>query len=108
MKITYFILLFLTINTGLFANGAGKGNNKKSTLSLSGQVVDKNNGEALVGVAIRIGEHTTFTDFDGKFSFLEMMPGQYSVEITYVAYKQEKIDVNLKENQEFTINLISE
>jgi protocatechuate 3,4-dioxygenase beta subunit len=108
MKTIYFILFVFIINTGLFAHGAEKSNHKKSTFTLSGQVLDKNNGEALVGVAVKIGEQTAYTDFDGKFSFQEMTPGQYSVETTYVAYKQEKIDVNLKENKEFTINLINE
>jgi len=82
MKNYYFgILFFVSV---FFINSAfAQGGN------INGVVIDKNTGETLVGVSINISEvETTIqSDFDGNFASPELVPGQYSVKVSYISYK---------------------
>jgi hypothetical protein len=61
-------------------------NMQKATLS--GKVVDKQTGESLAGVLVSIKESglKVYTDFDGTFSFYNVEPGAYTVEVKYISY----------------------
>lgn len=63
---------------------------------LSGVVKDAVSGETLIQANIKIGETGTVTDFDGNYR-IELQPGQYNVEITYVGYKSQTLSINLPE-----------
>jgi hypothetical protein len=74
-----------------------------ATSQLSGIVTDKISNEALVGVEIEIegANQKVYTDFDGKFSFSNLKPGEYNLVVSYISYEKnivEHIDVS-KENQ---------
>jgi len=60
------------------------------TGKISGFVIDKQNGEPLVGVNVIL--RNTYlgatTDIDGAFFILNIPPGNYEVEVDYVGYKK--------------------
>lgn len=60
-----------------------------SSQSIVGKIVDKNTGEALVGVTVSVKGTTigTSTDLDGKYD-LRVSPGTYSLKIKYISYKE--------------------
>lgn len=69
---------------------------KINTVQISGNVVDKSSKEALVGVEVRIEELNlkTYTDFDGKFNFNNVKPGDYNITASYISYKKNIIELS--------------
>jgi len=113
-KITTFIAIFLFSSSIIFAVNANeeKENTKKSesavmTTSISGTILDKNTGEALVGVKIMVNgkEKVTYTDFEGFFEIGNITPGKHELKATYISYKetQENIDVQLEKSNKIKI-----
>ncbi|MGM0532773.1 MAG: carboxypeptidase-like regulatory domain-containing protein [Bacteroidota bacterium] len=89
-----------------------KDNNTTMTTSLKGQVVDESTGEALTGVKLKInGENvSTYTDFDGHFSLQGLKPGEYTIETSFISYKNEiykNVTLNLNEQNEVTLKMKS-
>jgi hypothetical protein len=75
-----------------------------TTVQLSGLVIDKDSKEALVGVEVQIEglNIKTYTDFDGKFSFTNLKPGEYNITASYISYQKnvvELVDASNKNNQ---------
>lgn len=69
-----------------------------ATTSLSGVVLDNETGEALTGVAIRFegSNETVYTDFDGNFKIVNVVPGNYNILSSYISYNDNKLkDVNV-------------
>lgn len=68
-----------------------------TTVSITGNVVDLITGESLTGVEISIEgtEIKTYSDFDGKFTFNNLKPGEYDIIASYISYKKSLIE-NLK------------
>jgi TonB-dependent receptor len=58
-----------------------------------GKIVDEKTGEDLIGVSVKIKDGTkgTATDIDGTFK-LEMAPGTYDLQITYISYQTQVIE----------------
>ena len=95
--LTAAIIFFLAATTA-FATGdkdktkkKDKSSEKTEMISLTGTVVDKETGEALAGVLIKIEETETsvYTDFEGNFE-LVITPGSYNVTTTMISYKTAK------------------
>jgi hypothetical protein len=66
---------------------------------ISGKIIDKTNGEALIGATIQL-EGTTkgaVTDIEGKFK-LEVEPGNYTLTIRYIGYEPGLVKVETKPN----------
>jgi outer membrane receptor for ferrienterochelin and colicin len=64
-----------------------------TTGKIAGRVVDKNNGEPLIGANI-IVEGTSLgaqSDLSGEFFILNVPPGNYTVSAIYVGYKTQQI-----------------
>ncbi|GJM31639.1 MAG: hypothetical protein DHS20C18_06400 [Saprospiraceae bacterium] len=64
--------------------------------SLAGKVIDEETGEPIIfgNVAIYKGGNLitgTDTDFDGNYSFSNIDPGTYDVEVSYVGYQAQKV-----------------
>jgi hypothetical protein len=76
---------------------------------LAGKITDQN-GEALIGVNIRVTKGTTFikgavSDVDGKYR-VELEPGAYDVEFSYTGFESKRIlDVNVPAAQETTLDM---
>ena len=62
------------------------------SITLSGQVIDKESGEALTGVAIVMenSDKVVYSDFEGYFSFVNVTPGEYKLKAMYVSYEDEE------------------
>lgn len=60
---------------------------------LEGTITDKATSETLTGATIQILEtgEEVLTDFDGAFSFNSLNTGNYTLKITYISYKTQKI-----------------
>lgn len=73
------------------------------TTQLTGVVTDKLSNEALVGVEVKLEgtNKKAYTDFDGKFSFKNLSPGNYSLVASYISYEKnviENLEVNPSNN----------
>ena len=68
------VIIFLTIVHALHSNA--------QTTQISGKIIDKSNGEGLVGAAVLIDKTTTgvVTDVEGNF-VLTVAPGTYTLVI---------------------------
>jgi outer membrane receptor for ferrienterochelin and colicin len=97
-----FFLTFLSINQVYGQNG-----------SISGQVLDSQTGEEIIGANVVIKGTTTgaSTDLYGNYTIHNVKPGTYTLEVTYVAYETKtlpgitvepgqnlKLSIKLKEN----------
>jgi hypothetical protein len=88
------VLLFVLFSISSFAN-----DDKSTTLSVQGKVIDKNTGEALAGVSVIVSGQEVFTDFDGNFNINISL--DESVEVSFISYKSVKIeaeDINTNNN----------
>lgn len=56
---------------------------------LTGQVVDRNTHEPLVGAKVKIVDCNieVYTDFDGNFSFDRISEGEHILQVEYVSYE---------------------
>jgi len=65
-----------------------------ATIQLSGVVTDKVSNEALVGVEIVIEgtNQKVYTDFDGKFTFSNLKPGEYNLVASYISYEKNIVE----------------
>lgn len=70
----------------LHENNSGIHSTQKA--SISGKVADKQTGENLAGVLLSIKDTgiKVYTDFDGNFSFENIEPGTYTIEVNYISY----------------------
>jgi len=78
MKLIFTSLFILCLSVIGFTQG-----------SISGKLIDNSTGEGLIGASIQLeGPQTTGTvaDYDGSFSFSNLKPGDYRVEMSYIGY----------------------
>lgn len=75
-------IIFLTLGVLLHMNSEAQS-------KITGKVLDKNTGEALVGVTVMVkGTNiATSTDLDGFYE-LRVNPGTYALVVRYISYKQ--------------------
>jgi uncharacterized membrane protein len=81
--------------------------NDLALLSLSGQVVDQNTGEALAGVLVSIEEagDQLYTDFEGKFEVSGLLPGNYIVNTSMISYENSKVEMELNGGQRESVKI---
>ena len=97
-SINFLIFIFLLLySISVFAQSG----------SIRGEVFDDATGETLPGVAVYITGTTigTTTDLDGNFN-LDIEPGSYSVNISYISY--ESININDVEVKNGSVNSLGE
>jgi hypothetical protein len=97
--------------TAIHAADNAKGKESKTAkISISGTIIDDATGESLAGVSVTLEGtgKTVYTDFDGKFRFTELTPGEYTIKTTFISYqasskkvkaeadRTERLDVKLK------------
>jgi uncharacterized surface anchored protein len=82
-------------------------NKEKNLVSVTGQVIDKNTGEALAGVLLRIEESgsTLYTDFEGGFEITDIYPGTYNINVSFISYQSEKVKLDLNGDDPVRISL---
>ena len=93
-----------------FANAANDENSNSEsavmTTSVSGKVLDKITGEALVGVKVSVGgTESVYTDFDGKFEIKGLRPGTLEITTSYISYKDkvEKVSINTQKSNNIDV-----
>jgi len=78
----FFVLVFLTLSA-------------YNQSLISGVVRDANSGEELIGANVVVGPSTgTITDLNGHFS-LNVIPGKYNLQVSYVGYISETREVEV-------------
>jgi hypothetical protein len=77
----------------------GKKEKQKKKGILVGQVKDRKSGEQLLGVMVKAGNTGTQTDATGNFR-IELQPGLYKVEISYMGYHTVTENVTIAEERE--------
>jgi hypothetical protein len=113
MKRFAIILFALVISAVLHANEAPKAEKSQPAAKasiVSGKITDKTSGEELVGVAIKLVgiENVVYSDFEGNFSFVDLLPGNYKLQVELISYQEietASIVVSLNEVHELNINL---
>lgn len=88
-KFTMLITMIIFISSVLFAGNTGK---------IKGRVIDKQSGKPLVGanVVIKGTALGAATDLDGSYYILQVPPGTYELEVSYVGYHTLSVqDVNI-------------
>jgi hypothetical protein len=110
LVISFAMIVMIAINS--FAGGTNKKteNSSESVItgtSISGVVVDEKTGEALTGVEVKLNGKNlkTYTDFDGKFVFNRVKPGDYSVEAQIISYQPLIRNISVKSDEVHALNL---
>lgn len=85
-KLQLLVLFLLFVGASAFAQ-----------TSLSGKVTDVDSGEPIISATVKLmkGESMvqgTVTDFDGNYSFSNIDPTTYDVEISYIGYSPQKVE----------------
>ncbi len=84
----------------------------QSSFDVSGTVVDKATGEAVIGGTIKLMvlpdssfvEGTT-TGTQGEFSLKNVKKGTYALQVSYIGYATKSISVNLTQQKKKTVNI---
>jgi len=108
-KLSFSLVLFLLIAFSGFATKNAEAEKESvKTVSLSGQVLDHITGEALAGVKVVVegAEESSYTDFDGNFSFTNLLPGSYKLSASYISYEKSDVEVSLEETEKVEVKLV--
>lgn len=78
--------------------------------SIKGVVVDKRNGEPLIGATVVLKSKSkapiaTAAGLDGSFVFRNVPAGEYELEFKYVSYQKTEVHFSLKEGESRTFNI---
>lgn len=79
--------------------------------TIKGKITDKSTKETLIGASITLkNEKKTFksaqsTGMDGTYSFKDIAPGKYKLEVKFISYKAIEQEIEIKNNQTRIINL---
>lgn len=75
-------------------------------LSIAGTVKDVRNNQALSGATVRLSSGSvTVTDVFGNFRFDRLMPGEYTIIVTFLGYTDHTGNVSLNESTTLAIGL---
>ena len=108
MKKLVSVLFVLMLSVSLFANIDGD----VKTTKITGKVIDKITGEALVGVCVKIEntELSVYTDFDGNFEIKGLKPGNYNFTTNYISYSKSyhsNVNIDFDSPNKLTVKLSS-
>ncbi len=87
------IILFLLINTSIFAQ----------TARIKGVILDEKN-EPVENVQISDGKNSTQTNANGFYSFIIPSNQKVTVSFTHISFVKKRITIQLKSNQDFEFN----
>ncbi len=112
IAIIFVSIFVLSIAFATASNEEGaKSESAVMTTSVSGKVLDKITGEALVGVKVTLtgSEKSVYTDFDGNFEINGIRPGSVELTASYISYKKktEKVNVDLSNSNTIDVQIES-
>ena len=94
MKKVFLSIIVIAIATFTFATNTGENSETPKnpvapaqTVTLTGQVLDVNSGEALTGVEVTIegSDIKAYTDFDGNYKLENVEPGTYNIIASFIS-----------------------
>ncbi len=88
MRKLLLIVLSVLLLTPVFSTNLDEG--VKATTSITGKVIDKQTGEALTGVSVKLTglNLTVYSDFDGNFVVDNILPGKYELFVSMLTYEK--------------------
>ena len=95
-KLIFSIIISVIVLQISYANSEGTPNEiSTDTVEINGKIIDKETGETLTGVLLEIEgtDEKVYSDFDGKFKFRDIMPGTYSISVSYISYMKNTLKV---------------
>ncbi len=96
MKTAIILVIFLIVTQSVFAN----------QITLSGYLKDESNGEALIGATIYVSElQTGVVSNPYGFYSISMPRGTYTITYSYIGYRPQTRNINLKEDSQVSIML---
>lgn len=77
-----------------------------SDANIVGHVIDAENGEHIPGCVVKLTgtNMAVMTDGSGHYVFRDLMPGQYTVEVSYMGYSSQKKTADVKPQQTLELN----
>jgi CarboxypepD_reg-like domain len=77
-----------------------------SQTGIKGKVLDKNNKGILVGANVFLvgTKFGSATDKDGKYKLNNIIPGKYILRCTYIGYKPEEKEINIKKDNVLAVD----
>lgn len=93
------MLLLLITGFSVYAQKAGV---------ISGKIVDAEGNFSLPGATVRLAESNRYTvsNQTGDFEFLSIPAGSYKVEVLYLGYQTQSLDVTVEEGKHAVVNFI--
>lgn len=70
--------------------GVQKGKAPVKDIHVTGQILDQKTGLPVVGATVIVGKARLTTDIEGKYS-VELKPGKYEVEVSFIGYQGKRI-----------------
>lgn len=72
---------------------------------LSGKIIDKTNGEAIIGAIVRTedNKYGTTCDYDGNYR-LSLPQGNYNIKISYLSYKEMKVNIDVIDQKNIVLD----
>ncbi len=103
LKLSYlFILICCFSSIGICAQ----------TGSIAGTIIDAENSQTLIGATVRVQGLSavgTITDIDGRYRITELAPGNYTIIVSYVSYKEKSIsDIEVKAGEVAVVDAVLE
>ena len=82
------------------------------TGSIAGTIIDGENSQTLIGATVRVEGFSgvgTITDIDGRYRITDLVPGNYTIIVTYVSYKEKSIsDIQVKAGEVAVVDAVLE
>ncbi len=93
-----FLLIIIMVPATIFAQQVG---------SINGNVSDLHSGAMLPGatVSIKGTTHGTVTDEKGQYQFTNILPGDYTLVVSFVGYATQEVNVSLTAGEQLVKNI---
>jgi len=112
VAILFLSILIAGVNFNVMASEDAEKEEKNApaTTSIQGKVIDKQTGEALTGVKVKIPELDveTYTDFEGSFKIKSLKAGNYKIQTSFISYEDrtfEQVGLEIKDQNTLTFEM---
>ncbi|RRB00940.1 TonB-dependent receptor [Larkinella rosea] len=98
MKLTLYVLLLVLMSFRAFAHLG----------SVSGTIIDQSTNQPLRGVSVQLtglGKGTVTNEL-GQYRFVGLVAAPYKIEISHIGFKSLTVSVDLKDDQNVTLNMV--
>lgn len=110
------MLLACIITLSFANNGNANNNNSKEAsaakvyeyINVSGVIIDQSNNETLAGATILIDGKKYYSDLDGNFNLISLLPGKHHIEVEMISYSNSKMEIDVQSNMQLKIKMIQQ